>query len=70
MTILVITMATGFILLILDYRFNSDNGRIEQGALLQFATVPPGATITIDGKAVSVKTPGKSTVLTGRHDLR
>lgn len=69
MTILVLTLATGFVLLILGYRFDSGNGRIEQGALLQFATVPPGATITIDGKEVSVKTPGKSTVLAGRHDF-
>lgn len=67
MVLAVLGIVTGLIFLILGYRFDADNGRVEQGALLQFATQPAGATIQVDGKTINIRTPGKYTVLAGSH---
>jgi len=67
MTISVFIIVTGLVFVTLGYRFDTDNGRVEQGGLLQFATIPSGATIEIDGVAISPKTPAKSSVLAGTH---
>ena len=67
MVVSVLIGVAGLIFLILGYRFDADNGRIEQGSLLQFATIPSGATIQIDGKTINARTPTKSTVLAGTH---
>ncbi len=67
MTFSVLTIVAGLIFITLGYRFDSDNGRVEQGALVQFATIPSGATIEIDGNAINAKTPAKNSVLAGTH---
>ncbi len=67
MTVSVLAIVTGLVLVILGYRLDTDNGRIEQGALLQFETVPSGATVKIDGKTISGKTSTKSYVIAGTH---
>ncbi len=67
MTFSVITIVAGLVLVTLGYRFDGDNGHLEQGALVQFATIPSGATIEIDGKAIGAKTPAKNSVLAGTH---
>lgn len=56
---------TALILFIMGYRIES--GSLEQGALLQFESKPTGATVYIDGKAISSRTNTKSTVLEGQH---
>jgi len=64
-----IVVIVGLVLLfVLGYRFNSEKG-LEQGALLQFNTQPTGALVTVDGVAVSARTPSKSTVLAGTHNV-
>lgn len=67
MTISVFVIVTGLVFVTLGYRFDTDNGRVEQSALLQFATTPSGATIEIDGVAIGPRTPTKSSVLAGTH---
>ena len=67
MTISVFIIVTGLVFVTLGYRFDTNNGRVEQGALLQFATTPSGATIEIDGVAIGSRTPTKSSVLAGTH---
>lgn len=67
MTVSVVVIVAGLVFVILGYRFDTDNGRVEQSALLQFATNPSGATIEIDGAAIGPKTPTKSSVLAGTH---
>jgi PEGA domain len=69
MTALVLLIVSGLVFIILGYRFDADNGRVEQGALLQFNTMPTGATVEIDGKAISAKTTTKSSVLAGSHSF-
>lgn len=67
MTFSVVGIVGVLIFLILGYRLDTDSGRIEQGALVQFDTIPAGATVKIDGKTLGTKTSTKSTVLAGTH---
>src|SRR5690606_33348605 len=65
-TLAVITIVTAAILFIQGYRLDSHHG-LEQGALLQFRSLPSGATITVDSKTIGSRTPAKYTVLSGKH---
>lgn len=67
MTLSVLGIVSVVMFLLLGYRLDTDNGRIEQSALLQFETMPSGATVTIDGKQLGSKTSTKSSVLAGVH---
>lgn len=61
----VILLVTAIILSILGYRLDGDNGRLEQGALVQFDSLPAGARVSIDGQPTSLQTPNKRSVLAG-----
>ncbi|TAL14343.1 PEGA domain-containing protein, partial [Patescibacteria group bacterium] len=67
MVLSVLAIVSVLIFLILGYRIDTDNGKIEQSALLQYDTNPSGATVTVDGKTLGSKTSTKSTVLAGTH---
>lgn len=67
MFLAVIVIVTGTILFILGYRLDSNKGRIEQGALVQFDSRPNGASVSIDGKGIFANTPSKQTVVAGMH---
>lgn len=69
MTLSVLTIVSALVFMLLGYRFDTDNGRIERGALLQFETIPSGAKVKIDGKTINSKTPAKSSVLSGAHTI-
>ncbi|MEP7205115.1 MAG: PEGA domain-containing protein, partial [Candidatus Saccharibacteria bacterium] len=69
MTFSVLFIVAGLIFVTLGYRFDGVDGRVEQSALLQFATVPSGATIEIDGKSIGSRTPAKNSVLAGTHKI-
>jgi hypothetical protein len=69
MTLSVLTLVFALIFVLLGYRFDSESGQIEQGALLQFDSVPSSATVVVDGKTLSSKTPTKSTILPGSHTI-
>jgi hypothetical protein len=69
MTLSVLAIVSVLILVILGYRIDSDNGRIEQGALLQFDSSPSGASVAVDGKNLGSTTSTKTTVLAGTHKL-
>lgn len=64
----VISITGIVLLLVLGFRLDSENG-LEQGALLQFDSDPNGATVMIDGKTLATRTPNKSTVLAGQHEI-
>lgn len=65
----VIFLVTAIILAILGYRLDGDNGRLAQGALVQFDSTPAGARVSIDGQATSLQTPNKRSVLAGVHSF-
>ena len=69
MILSVLVIVSVLVLLILGYRIDTNNGRIEQGALLQFDSSPSGANVTIDGQTLGSTTSTKSTVLAGSHNL-
>lgn len=68
-TLSVIIIVTATILFMLGYRLDGGNGRLEQGALLQFDSNPNGASVSIDGVDIGVRTAGKQTVVAGTHTI-
>jgi hypothetical protein len=68
MTSVVIIVVSGLVFVVLGYQLGQ-KGQLEQGALLQFASTPGGATVTVDGKVQSAHTPSKMTVLAGEHTI-
>ncbi len=69
-TFSVIIIATVAILFMLGYRLDSGNGRLEQGALLQFDSSPNGADVYVDGYSIGSRTATKHTVVAGTHTVK
>ena len=68
-TLSVLIILTASILFMLGFRLDNGNGRLEQGALLQFDSTPNNASVWIDGKSTGVNTAGKQTVPAGIHTV-
>lgn len=69
MTISVVAIVSLLMLIVLGYSFNQKDGRLEQGGLLQFASIPSGAAVTLDELVLSQRTNTKSTVDSGSHSV-
>lgn len=69
MTVATLVISAVCLLLALGYRFNDASLSFEQGGLIQFRSTPQDALITVDGKQQNFTTPGKLTVMAGRHDI-
>lgn len=69
-TLAVIIIATVTIFFMLGYRLDSVNGRLQQGALLQFDSNPNGADVYIDDRAIGSRTATKQTVMAGTHSIK
>lgn len=69
MIVAIITITTFVIFFVLNFRFNRDDGQVEQYAFLQFKSVPSGAAIMVDGKLLGSKTPTKTSVPEGSHTV-
>jgi len=69
-TFAVIIIATVAILFMLGFRLDSGNGRLEQGALLQFDSAPNSADVYIDGNNIGSRTATKQTVIAGTHTVK
>jgi hypothetical protein len=57
------------VLVIQGYRYNRYDGKIEQGGLVQFNSVPSGATVAVDGIELANKTASKITLTSGSHTI-
>lgn len=55
--------------LTLGYGFDQEDGRLEQGGLLQLNTQPTGATVTINGTKYGSRTPTKLSSRAGEYDV-
>lgn len=55
--------------LTLGYGFDEEDGRLEQGGLLQLNTQPTGATVTINGTKFGSRTPTKLSSQAGEYDV-
>ncbi|MBC7746723.1 PEGA domain-containing protein [Pedobacter sp.] len=69
MTLAVLVLSVFCILLILGFQFNVKNGTLEQGGLFQFRSFPSGASLDLDGKQLSFRTPGKLNAVAGDHTV-
>lgn len=69
MSLAVIFLVAILVFFMLGYQFNGDDGRIEQGGLVQFDSRPTGAEVTIDGKSLGTRTASKTTMPAGRHAI-
>ena len=67
MVLSVVVIVTLITLFMLGYRVES--GNIKQYALLQFGSNPSGATVEIDGEIISSKTPNKTSISPGKHEI-
>lgn len=67
MSVSIVLVVTTLVFIMIGYDFNKKDGRIEQGGLLQFASSPSGANVTVDGNLLGSQTPSKVTAFTGAH---
>lgn len=67
MTLTVTVIVALLMLVVLGYQFNNKDGKIEQGGLLQFESIPTGAAVTLDQLKLSSVTNTKATVDRGSH---
>ena len=67
MCLSVVALVIVLLLIVLGYRFNRSEGRIEQGGLLQLDTRPGGADVSIDGVNLGSRTAAKAAVGAGQH---
>ncbi len=70
MSLMITAIVTFTVLFIQGYRLDGLNGKLEQGALVQFETRPTGAYIVIDDKLIGARTNAKRTVLAGEHTFK
>jgi hypothetical protein len=67
MSLAVIVLVAALLFVVLGYQLNRADGRIEQGGLVQFDSIPGGADVTIDGVGTGSRTATKSTLNAGNH---
>jgi hypothetical protein len=67
MSIAVVALVIVLVFVMLGYQLDQANGKIEQGGLVQFDSLPNGADITIDGANFGTQTASKTTMTSGQH---
>lgn len=70
MCLSIVAIVTALMLIVLGYSFNQKDNRLEQGGLLQFASVPSGATVTLDETELGSRTPSKVTTDATTHSVK
>lgn len=69
MSTAVVVLVTILVFVMLGYRYNGNDGKIEQGGLVQFDSQPNGANVTIDNIPFRTRTPSKTTLSSGQHSI-
>lgn len=67
MSIAVIALVVVLLFIMQGYRLNQQDGRLEQGGLMQFDSKPTGADVAIDGVTLGTRTTNKATASAGQH---
>ena len=70
MTIGVVVLVTFLVFIMLGYRFNRDTSSIQQGGLVQFASRPIDASVTVGNAKLTDLTPSKITMNPGTYDVK
>ncbi len=68
-TLLVVLIAGFVILTVMGFKFDTDRQQFEQYAFLQFNSAPTGASVAVNGVEVTGKTPNKTSVPEGKHEV-
>ena len=69
MTFAVVASVATLMMIVLGYRFNRYDGKVEQGGLVQFDSRPSGAEVTLDTVHLANKTASKITATAGAHTV-
>ena len=69
MTLSVTVLVSFLVFVMLGFRFNRDTSTIEQGGLVQFASRPNEASVTIGSAKLSDQTPSKITINPGNYTV-
>ena len=69
MSLTVVTVVAILVLVVANYGFNRETGTLEQRGLVQFASTPSGANVTVDGVTLSARTSTKHSVEPGEHSF-
>lgn len=67
MSVAVVGLVTVLLFIMLGYQLNREDGRIEQGGLMQFDSKPTGADVAVDGITLGTRTTNKTTATAGQH---
>ncbi len=70
MILATVGLVTVLIFILLGYQFNRNDGRIEQGGLVQFESRPAGAEVIIDNAKLGMRTTAKTTLAAGPHTIK
>lgn len=70
MVLIIGIIVTILIFIILGYRVDINNGRVERSALLQFKSDPSGAMVLVDGVDTGIKTADKYAIVEGVHSFQ
>lgn len=70
MTVLILIGLTIGVLYTMGYRLNTADHTIEQGGLLQIASLPSGATVTLDQRQLSGTSPQRVDARAGSHTIQ
>lgn len=70
MTLVTVTLVIVLTLVMLGYRFNRADGRLEQGGLVQFESKPSGADVIVDDAHLGTRTSSKTTLTAGQHFIK
>ena len=65
----VVAIVAILVLILLGYRFNRFDGKVEQGGLVQFDSRPSGADVVVDQARLANKTASRITLTTGDHTV-
>lgn len=69
MTVAIFGLVTVLIFVMLGYQYNGNDGKIEQGGLVQFDSQPTGADIILDGVKFGTRTTSRATMTSGPHTV-
>lgn len=70
MVLSIVSIVFVLILVVQGYRYDSYDGKVEQGGLVQFDSRPSGATVSVDDITLSARTASKITLSSGRHTVK
>jgi len=69
MTVAIFGLVTVLVFVMLGYQYDENNGKIEQGGLVQFNSQPTGATVFVDGVKFGTRTTARTTMTSGPHTI-